>query len=109
MLPAYLLIIPQNLDFPNNDEYNSTPPTLSLARIDTPVKNPLSILHLVRNDFSDSQQSHHLFPNKSMRCAATSDSSSDDNPQHSTQEDRSNFIEPQPIVYEDYDSSDDIP
>ncbi|CAH1998289.1 unnamed protein product [Acanthoscelides obtectus] len=55
------------------------------------------------NDSSDSQ------PSQAKRCAATPDNASDDHPQHPNQEDISNFIEPLPSVYDDYDSSDHIP
>ncbi|CAG4944893.1 unnamed protein product [Colias eurytheme] len=83
---------------PNDEKHNSTPPTQFLARTDSSVENPVPILH---SDQKDSQTSEHLLPNTANR--------SDNNPQSPTQVDRSTFIEPQPNIYDDIDSSDEIP
>ncbi|VEN46250.1 unnamed protein product [Callosobruchus maculatus] len=63
-----------------------------------PVENPMPILH---PDQNDSQTSERILPNTANR--------SDNNSKHPTQVDRSKFIEPQPSVYDDFDSSDEIP
>lgn len=66
----------------------------------------MPILHSVQKDF---QISDHLLPYNANHCAAILDNASDSNPQHPTQVNRSNFIEPRPSVDDDSDSRDDVP
>ncbi|CAH2000074.1 unnamed protein product [Acanthoscelides obtectus] len=93
-----LLIPPQE-----NEDTNESVVTDASGNSPYPLPNEDKGNSNPSNDSSDSQ------PSQAKRCAATPDNASDDHPQHPNQEDISNFIEPLPSVYDDYDSSDYIP
>ncbi|CAH1998137.1 unnamed protein product [Acanthoscelides obtectus] len=93
-----LLIPPQE-----NEDTNESHVTDASGNSPYPLPNEDKGNSNPSNDSSDSQ------PSQAKRCAATPDNASDDHPQHPNQEDISNFIEPLPSVYDDYDSSDHIP